>query len=455
MIDLNAYVKAFEALPAGTAEAEVNAEAHRVSLVRLIDGEVASSDQAESAARFLRVTGERTGYLYTQDPAEDPVRALREALENGACSESPRPDAMRRGGAAFRKDFGSTAADGDLRRLADFGRDFSAAVTAALPAPMSLSLSVRAETIGLRTVNTHGLDAGFERPLYIVDAAGVSIASGRRCSASFNRTAASPEAFSAREFADELAELAASQGNQAPFKSGAYPAVLRRNVVYNILSTAWQLFSAKRCLEGSSLFEGRPGAEAAAPCVSFTDYPAIAGSGFDYPCDCEGSPGETVPIVRRGILTGLMHNLSTAEAMGAVPTGNAGRRPLLSGSIPTEIQATPRNFCLEPGTATLDELVDAMGDGVLVTGSFDVFHSINIASGSFSIPCRGVAVRGGKRISATGPIVFSGNLGSLLKSIAGVGNDLYWGTMLALDNYGIGACSVLVDALSFSGASGG
>ena len=42
----------------------------------------------------------------------------------------------------------------------------------------------------------------------------------------------------------------------------------------------------------------------------------------------------------------------------------------------------------------------------------------------------------------------------MLKGVVEVGNDLYIGTMLALDNYGIGACSLRVDEVSISGAHG-
>ncbi len=186
-------------------------------------------------------------------------------------------------------------------------------------------------------------------------------------------------------------------------------------------------------------------------CLSIRDYPARPDSGFDLPCDCEGSPGKPVDLLERGVFKGLMHNLSTAKALGAEPAGNAGRRPLLSGSIPTEIQVTPRNFCVEPGRSSPAEMIESLDEGVIVTESFDVFHSINIASGVFSIPCKGVFVRDGRRKSATGPLVLSGNLGALLRGIEEVGNDFYIGTMLALDNYGVGACSLRINELSLSG----
>jgi Predicted Zn-dependent proteases and their inactivated homologs len=452
MIELTQYQRALERLPRGIAEAEANAEEHAVSLVELRGGRVSGADQSESRALYLRVSGDRTGYLYTEDIGEDAQDALREALANGQASEAPGRDLIRRGQQAFARDFGHEEAVSDLARIGEAASAFERSIRGAAPALAELQLSLRAETIRMRTISSQGLDTSFARPLYIMSATAFSERGGRRYSASYNRTSPDLTGFSAGEFGRELSELLECQYDPKPFRSGRYRAVLRRNVVYNILSTAWQLFSGARYVEGSSLFAGRLGETIAAPCVNIEDYPSMPLSGFDLPCDCEGSPGVPARLVEGGNLAGLVHNLATAEALGQMPTGNAGRRPLLSGSIPTAIQATPRNVCIKPGVSSLGEMLGRLGEGLFVTGSFDVFHSINIASGDFSIPCRAVAVRGGERAEATGPLVLSGNLEELLKGVEEVGRDFYLGTMLALDNYGIGACSLRVGELEFSGA---
>jgi len=451
MIGIDAYKRALRRLPPEITEAEINAERHRLSLVRIYDGKVIGSDQSESQALYLRVSGKKTGYLYTQDLKDDPEKAIREAYENGRFSERQSPDEMRRGAAAVSLDFGEKEAVSDLRLLGEFAADFGERIRAHSPSPLSLNITIRAETIGQRTINSNGLDVGFERPLYVVNATAIAERKGRQYSAAYNRTASNLEGFSAEEFCRNLVELLECQYDPQPFRSGYYPAILRNNVVYNIFSTAWQIFSGQRYLEGSSMLAGRLGEPIAAESLSVRDYPTRPDSGFDIPSDCEGSPGGPADLLEQGVFRGLMHNLSTAKALGAEPTGNAGRRPLLSGSIPTEILVTPRNFCVEPGSASLAEMLARMDRGVLVTESFDVFHSINIASGAFCIPCKGALVSDGTRKSAAGPLVLSGNLGTLLKGVQEVGNDFYIGTMLALDNYGIGACSLRVDELSLSG----
>jgi predicted Zn-dependent protease len=213
---------------------------------------------------------------------------------------------------------------------------------------LSLDITFRAETISLRTINSNGLDAGFGRPLYVVNATAVTERKGQQYTATYNRTAPGLASFSAEEFCRNLIELLEYQYDPQPFWLGSYPVILRNNVAYKIFSTAWQIMSGQRYIEGSSMLAGRLGEPVAAECLSIRDYPARPDSGFDLPCDCEGSPGKPVDLLERGVFKGLMHNLSTAKALGAEPAGNAGRRPLLSGSIPTEIQVTPETFASNP-----------------------------------------------------------------------------------------------------------
>ena len=452
MISTITLREAFGRLPSGAHEAEANEETHDVSIVELHDGEVTGAAQSAQAVFYIRVSGDRTGYVYTQDLHADPDELLREAYGNGRNSERPGPDEIRRGALAIERDYGRVEAETDIEVLERYAADFEKGLRAFDRRITDAFITLRAETTGLHTVNSHGLDSGFSRPLYILTAIMNSEKDGRQYSVSYNRTAPSLKSFSMEDFGSKGIELLESQYDPEPFGSGRYKAVLHRNVVYNIMSTAWQLFSGYRYLEGSSLLSGALGSVLAADCLSIRDYPSHGDSGFDVPCDCEGSPGEVALLVDRGVFKGLMHNLATAAALGARPTGNAGRRPLLFGNTPTEVLVMPRNVCIEPGKAGLEELVGHMGDGVLLTSSFDVFHSINIASGSFSIPCKGVVVRGGRREASTGPLVVSGNLRELFETVEEVGKDFYLGTMLALDNYGIGAPSLRVGELDFCGA---
>jgi len=97
MTDMRAFQKAFASLPHGAVEAEVNAESHGIGRGEVHGGAVTGADQSEDQALYVRVSGDRTGYSYTQDLCDDPGKLLSEAYENGRFSESPSPEEIRPG----------------------------------------------------------------------------------------------------------------------------------------------------------------------------------------------------------------------------------------------------------------------------------------------------------------------------------------------------------------------
>jgi PmbA protein len=95
-------------------------------------------------------------------------------------------------------------------------------------------------------------------------------------------------------------------------------------------------------------------------------------------------------------------------------------------------------------------MIQTMDTGIYLTYSLDVFHSINIASGEFSIPCGGVVYKDGKPVGIADQLTIAGNLRDLLKDIRAVGNDLTLEEFMFYHNYSYGGPSLLVDQLAFA-----
>ena len=69
---------------------------------------------------------------------------------------------------------------------------------------------------------------------------------------------------------------------------------------------------------------------------------------------------------------------------------------------------------------------------------YDVFHSINIASGSFTIPCKAIVVKGGRLIGVCSGLTMNGNVCSLLNGIEKAADDVRLLPMVILKSYGCG-----------------
>ena len=91
-----------------------------------------------------------------------------------------------------------------------------------------------------------------------------------------------------------------------------------------------------------------------------------------------------------------------------------------------------------------------MGEGVYITHSYDVFHSINIGSGGFSIPCRGTVIRNGCEDCNVTGLTMSGRLTDLFSRVRAAGNDLYIEEFLR-KSYCVGAPSLLIEKLQING----
>ena len=87
MIDLERFEKALCNLPDGIKEAEISIESLAAYSVDISDGEFADASYASSNEIFVRCSGDKTGYYYTQDLNEDVYEMLINAYRNGFAAE--------------------------------------------------------------------------------------------------------------------------------------------------------------------------------------------------------------------------------------------------------------------------------------------------------------------------------------------------------------------------------
>ncbi|HEY4715629.1 MAG TPA: metallopeptidase TldD-related protein, partial [bacterium] len=134
--------------------------------------------------------------------------------------------------------------------------------------------------------------------------------------------------------------------------------------------------------------------------------------------DGEGiSPVDTL-LVDRGILSGFLYDLYYAQIFGKKSTGNSNR---------DDYTAAPSqgvtNFFIDPGTESLDNLINEMDNGLIITGLLGV-HTSNPITGEFSLGAEGHRVINGEKHYPIRGITISGNIFELFKNIVMVGNDI-------------------------------
>jgi predicted Zn-dependent protease len=160
---------------------------------------------------------------------------------------------------------------------------------------------------------------------------------------------------------------AASSQRPRELAPGALTAVLEPNAVSTLVGfLAWIGFGGRTIAEGRSCFTGKEGQTVAAPGITIRDdatSPRTMGTPFDF----EGVPRRPVDLIRDGVFVQGVYDLRTAKQVGTTSTGHALPAPNPEGPFPL-------NVFLDPGDASLDDLIASTERGVLVTR----FHYSNV-----------------------------------------------------------------------------
>ena len=147
-------------------------------------------------------------------------------------------------------------------------------------------------------------------------------------------------------------------------------------------------------------FQQKFNEKVASDVITIVDDGTISKGIHTSPVDGEGNPTCKTPLIKKGVLCGLLHTEYTAHIYGVQSTGNAVRR------ASTEPQIGITNLCTKEGTSTTDELIQDVKKGILIgdfSGNTDPFtglfsgvieHSFSIEKGELAHPVTGIMIHG-------------------------------------------------------------
>jgi TldD protein len=152
------------------------------------------------------------------------------------------------------------------------------------------------------------------------------------------------------------------------------------------------------------------------PELNIVDSAAIPGLRGSYKYDDEGVPATKTYLIREGKLVGRLHSRETAAKMGEKPTGNARA---INYHYPPIVRMT--NTYIEPGSASFDEIIGDIKEGVYAKNWFGGTTSMEMFTFSAG---EAYMIRHGKLAEALRPVVLTGNVFITLNNIDAIGNDL-------------------------------
>lgn len=170
-------------------------------------------------------------------------------------------------------------------------------------------------------------------------------------------------------------------------------------------------------VRGMSIYKDRVGQQVASPLITLIDDGTLAGHYGSSAMDDEGTPTQRNVLIDKGVLTGYMHTLTTAEKMGVSPTGNGRRqnfrfRPVVRMTN-TYIDQGPHEYSAIINSVDKGIIIYQLGGGQVDTTSGDFVFAI----------LEGYLLEKGKIGPAVKGATLIGNGPKVLEEVEMLGND--------------------------------
>lgn len=243
-----------------------------------------------------------------------------------------------------------------------------------------------------------------------------------------------------RQMVAQGVEEALSKLGGKSITSGNYKTIIYNEAMVQLLETFASTFSGDAAQKGLSLLKGKEGQMIASPIVTIVDDPLMDDGLATSPFDDEGVATFTKELVYEGKLNTLLHNLKTAHKQGVKSTGNG-----FKASYASSVGVSESNLYLRKGEKSFEDLMNKIGEGVIITDLAGLHSGANTVSGDFSLAAKGFYVENGKKTFPVEQITLAGNYFDLLKNIVAVGDDLKF----PMSN--VGSPSVIATGLSIAG----
>lgn len=237
-------------------------------------------------------------------------------------------------------------------------------------------------------------------------------------------------------------------GQQALDLLGGHPVSTQKaSVVYHPHAAAGMLGALSRALtaeamqKNRSFLQGKLGEVVASDVVTLLDNGRLPGGLATRPFDDEGNPTTATRLIDEGVFQTVLYDEYTAQKEGTNSTGNARR-----GNHTNMPSLAPGNFYIQPGFQSKEALIADVEKGLYVINTMNS-HSINPASGDYSVSAQGFWIENGQITHAVNNVTIAIPLPELLKNVAAVGDDLTFVPFMGA----IGSPTVRVDNVMIGG----
>lgn len=243
-----------------------------------------------------------------------------------------------------------------------------------------------------------------------------------------------------KKIAEDGVKEALSKIGGKSIPSGLYKVVINNEAMVSMLSTYAGIFSSDAVQKGLSLLKDKEGEIIASDIVTLVDDPHLEKGLASVAFDDEGVATAKTELIKNGVLNTLIYNLKTANKGNKSTTGNG-----FKSSYASPVGVSPTNFYIERGDKSFNELIEEVGNGLIITDFAGLHSGANSITGDFSLAAKGFYIENGKKTFPVEQITVAGNFFKLLKDIKRIGTDLKFPMS------SVGSPSVIINELSIAG----
>jgi len=275
-------------------------------------------------------------------------------------------------------------------------------------------------TVSVHILNSRGGEAGYRRSFFGTSLEGNLIRDTDMLFVGDSDSSCHPI-----EDIDKVADSVINQlelaKRQASVSSGRLPVVFTpRGVASAFIAPLALAFNGRVVWQGASPLGGKRGEKVFDERLSLRDDATITYHPRSRPCDDEGVPSQSTPLIDHGVVRGFLYDLQTAGLAGVQSTGSGdrGRGGLPAPSISSLIFKT--------GDTGFEDMVGDLREGLVVEQLMGA-EQANVLGGEFSgNVLLGYKVEKGEMVGRVKDTVVSGNIYQVLNKLIGIGQEARW-----------------------------
>jgi PmbA protein len=211
-------------------------------------------------------------------------------------------------------------------------------------------------------------------------------------------------------------------------KRGKYDVIMTPAVAADLIGAIPGMATPLAIMIGRSALGDKMGEKLGPDFVTVEDNGLQPDGLWSSPFDIEGTPRQSTPIIKDGVLINFLHNTSTAKMAGGTSTGNG---ELIDFGIGMKfLGPSPSNLVFNNGDQSFEELLESTNPTIFVTCNWYTRFTSMISTEYSTIP-RDAAfiVENGELGQPIKNFRISDNLLRQFANIDGLGNDrvqVYW-----------------------------